>query len=395
MSSKKNIFLAFLACNLFLTPCKTQAKRNSPGFKALEEARKELAEKKKELAKYTKFTFKKGEDIGKKIEEFVRKYRKRMNEINSFWVKRLEGLEKKFTKDPAINIIRWELSQAYFNAGNSEKGKAVLELLGPSGLTLNEKMDIIQTLLNFGMEKKASVMVKGLDLSKLEGSSNLYKVLTILAAAGEKEKVLKALEEDFEGIEDGEEMWDVVKDIENNVLLMSSRLYRPLLALLYEECLRRFPDSDPGGGKKRELRAFRLKIGSKAVPLKGRDINGKPIDLSALEGKVVLLFFWGTWKKSCKAVIKELEALYKDYHGKGFEIIAVSLDRPASDAKAWVEKNRIKWFNICDGLGWKSPYVELYGVKQIPFNFLVDKQGKIEGIGLSIKTLKAKLKELL
>ena len=51
--------------------------------------------------------------------------------------------------------------------------------------------------------------------------------------------------------------------------------------------------------------------------------GGKPIDLRALRGKVVLIDFWAYSCINCQRAIPHVEGWYKAYHDDGFEVIGV------------------------------------------------------------------------
>lgn len=59
--------------------------------------------------------------------------------------------------------------------------------------------------------------------------------------------------------------------------------------------------------------------------------NGKPIKLSSLRGKVVLLNFWGSWCNVCKTEKPALEAMAREMAGDDFVVVAVASD------KSWVD----------------------------------------------------------
>ena len=78
-------------------------------------------------------------------------------------------------------------------------------------------------------------------------------------------------------------------------------------------------------------------------------------------------------------------------------MLGVSLDRPGQKDK-WmkaISDDQLTWTNISDLQFWNSPVVSLYGIEGIPFNILVDPQGKVIAEGLRGSKLEEKLGEVL
>src|SRR3954454_24302060 len=63
------------------------------------------------------------------------------------------------------------------------------------------------------------------------------------------------------------------------------------------------------------------------------DLEGRPLQLSAFRGKVVLLDFWATWCAPCKVEVPHLVALQKKYEPRGLHIIGISMDDDAAPVK--------------------------------------------------------------
>ena len=124
--------------------------------------------------------------------------------------------------------------------------------------------------------------------------------------------------------------------------------------------------------------------------------EGNPIALSSLKGKVVLIDFWASWCGPCRNENPNLVKLYKKYKDKGFTILSVSLD---DDEAAWI--NAIKadgliWpTHVSDLKGWESPMTGVYGFNSIPYTVIVNKEGKINGVGLRGELLEKKIKSIL
>src|SRR5438270_8474493 len=115
--------------------------------------------------------------------------------------------------------------------------------------------------------------------------------------------------------------------------------------------------------------------GQNAPAFHAKTVDGKMINFpDDYKGKVVLLDFWATWCPPCRAELPRVVAAYNQYHGKGFEVVSVSLDRPMKGPALleFVKANGMTWPQIYDGLHWKAAVAQQYGVRAIPAPILVD-----------------------
>jgi peroxiredoxin len=135
--------------------------------------------------------------------------------------------------------------------------------------------------------------------------------------------------------------------------------------------------------------------GKLAPDLNMPDTSGKPFSLSQLRGKYVLVDFWASWCGPCRGENPNVVKAYNRFKDKNFTVLGVSLDK---DKASWVKAindDHLTWYQISDLKYWNSAAVGLYGFDGIPYNVLVNPEGKIIGSNLRGEALEMKLSELL
>lgn len=140
-----------------------------------------------------------------------------------------------------------------------------------------------------------------------------------------------------------------------------------------------------------------IDVGSAYVDITLPNTQGKNISLSDVVtksgNKYVLLDFWASWCGPCIREMPHLRDAYKEFHEKGFEIYAASLD---SDSEAWkqaIENNGMVWINTFANASSPRGYE---WVNSIPTNLLIDcSTGKVVAKNLRGEAVAAKLHELI
>lgn len=179
-----------------------------------------------------------------------------------------------------------------------------------------------------------------------------------------------------------------------------------LIVEVEKELMSKYPQSEPVQVLSKQLQEFRdreralasrvkFEIGMVAPDFSLPDVNGQLISLASLKGKYVLLDFWASWCAPCVAENPNLVKAYTRYAAKGFEILQVSLDKDRDSWLNQIKKDRLNWKHVSDLKFWDSPIVKLYGINSIPFNLLLDKEGKVIAKDLRGEELEKELAKVL
>jgi peroxiredoxin len=119
-----------------------------------------------------------------------------------------------------------------------------------------------------------------------------------------------------------------------------------------------------------------------------KDASGKDFNLASQKGKVILLDFWATWCPPCKVEIPWFVEFQEKYGPRGFIVIGVSVDDPASALKPFGDKYKVNYpMLVGDGRNdIKGPrgYNAAWG---LPKTFVIGRDGNIcrTHVGLSVK----------
>ena len=138
-------------------------------------------------------------------------------------------------------------------------------------------------------------------------------------------------------------------------------------------------------------------VGTDAIDFSQPDTLGVPVSLSSFKGKYVLVDFWASWCGPCRMENPNVVASFNKFKEKNFTVLGVSLDRPGQKDNwlAAIHKDNLTWTHVSDLQFWNNAAAKIYRVQGIPFNLLLDPQGKIIGRNLRGSDLEKKLCETL
>lgn len=143
----------------------------------------------------------------------------------------------------------------------------------------------------------------------------------------------------------------------------------------------------------------RINLPGQEMELTGTLLDGTPLDWSSYRGKVVLVDFWATWCGPCRTEVPNVLKLYHAYHDKGFDVLGISLDNAAEDARSYIEQAEIPWATMFstneEEHSWNHPMARYYGISGIPRAILVDRDGKVVSMNARGKELARLLRKML
>jgi peroxiredoxin len=105
------------------------------------------------------------------------------------------------------------------------------------------------------------------------------------------------------------------------------------------------------------------------------DLEGEPITLEALRGKVVWINFWASWCPPCQQETPILRDLAERYGDRGLEIVGVSVQETSvDDVAAYAERYQLPY---TIGFDTSGHVFRTYKVYALPTQFFLDTNGVI------------------
>ena len=130
--------------------------------------------------------------------------------------------------------------------------------------------------------------------------------------------------------------------------------------------------------------------GKKAPDFILPDLSGDEISLADVvsENELVLIDFWASWCAPCIAEFPDLKQLYSEFSQHGLEIVSISIDSSVDDWEEAATQQKLPWISVADIGGFKQDTPKAYGVHFVPKKYLLDQNGLIIKVDLSIDQLR-------
>ena len=123
-----------------------------------------------------------------------------------------------------------------------------------------------------------------------------------------------------------------------------------------------------------------IEVGQPAPNIEGTLIDGKPFSLQANKGKVVLVNFWASWCEPCREEMPAIEAFLKKNKSKGFEVLAITMDKPSDIEQA---KQIMRNYSFLFAEKKQMDYSDYGRIWRIPSSFIIDRQGILRKNGMT------------
>ena len=155
----------------------------------------------------------------------------------------------------------------------------------------------------------------------------------------------------------------------------------------------RFPSSQPVRDLRDEVLAY-IKImeeefqpGDLLPAITLPDKDGRSFSTTSLKGKYYLIDFWSTWCPQCLAYNPIKKEMRKRFSPGRLAIVSVAIDAEKEDWQNAIRRQRPDWPQLIDTQMWRGVAVRTLKFDSLPFNFLVDPEGRILRKGLPADSL--------
>jgi peroxiredoxin len=123
--------------------------------------------------------------------------------------------------------------------------------------------------------------------------------------------------------------------------------------------------------------APKLNAGMPAPAFSATRLDGATVRFpDDFRGRPVVIRFWADWCRYCEGEMKAIENVYRRYHGRGLQVLAVNAGQDRKSVAAFIRKIGVSYPALLDE---KSAIARRYGVTGLPTTYFVDAGGTVRG----------------
>lgn len=149
-----------------------------------------------------------------------------------------------------------------------------------------------------------------------------------------------------------------------------------------------------------------VKVGKPAPTWETVTVGEVNLNSRQLRGSYVLMYFWGTWCDTCRAENPSLMEVYEKFQdarfedGYDFQMVGIALNSNEMDCRRIIREDKLRirhhiLDNSVTGNIFDAPLAKLYGIKKLPTRILLDGNGVVLGVDLSVEELEQLLRSKL
>lgn len=121
-----------------------------------------------------------------------------------------------------------------------------------------------------------------------------------------------------------------------------------------------------------------VSVGDKVPNFALTTFDGETVNLTDLQGKVVVLNFWASWCKPCEQEAADLEAAWRSYQpGEQVVFLGVDYVDTEPEARAYLEKFEISYPNGPD-LGTRIS--QAFRIRGVPETYIIDQDNVLQSV---------------
>ncbi len=144
----------------------------------------------------------------------------------------------------------------------------------------------------------------------------------------------------------------------------------------YRKVASKFPETIQG--KKASGAKNRLSLEGRQFALVGKTLDGKQLDTKTMVKSPILVHYWASWCRPCKADMAELRKIQAKYARQDLKIVGINLDTDPRVAIEALEGGKtFPWPHIQVQGGFEGDLAVGLGVLSVPVTILIDADGLV------------------